>query len=281
MKLSFVIVEYHSVEDILACSSSIQENMEKTSYQFEIIVSSNSLYNSEKRKQLLAVHSVVKWIFNAENGGFAYAMNQGLKVATGDILVIMNPDVRLKSGIGEMVEYFAAHEKIGLIAPMIRNTLGDIQDSYRHFITPWRFLVRHLVRVIGQKKLKKYDNPVNMDWVCGAFMMMSRASYTFAKGLDDGYFLYCEDMDLCKRMWLGGYKVIYYPMAEIEYEGTRSARVSSLYNTSLRALYILSILLGFINIAACPTTSGNEEILLVTVGMLYVIDSKTGRPNPS
>lgn len=154
MKLSFVIVEYHSVEDILACSSSIQENMEKTSYQFEIIVSSNSLYNSEKRKQLLAVHSLCKWIFNAENGGFAYAMNQGLKVATGDILVIMNPDVRLKSGIGEMVEYFAAHEKIGLIAPMIRNTLGDIQDSYRHFITPWRFLVRHLVRVIGQKKLR-------------------------------------------------------------------------------------------------------------------------------
>ena len=63
MKLSFVIVEYHSVEDILACSSSIQENMEKTSYQFEIIVSSNSLYNSEKRKQLLAVHSLV-WMKN-------------------------------------------------------------------------------------------------------------------------------------------------------------------------------------------------------------------------
>lgn len=59
MKLSFVIVEYHSVEDILACSLSIQENMEKTSYQFEIIVSSNSLYNSEKRKQLLAVHSCI------------------------------------------------------------------------------------------------------------------------------------------------------------------------------------------------------------------------------
>ena len=240
MKLSFVIVEYHSVEDILACSSSKQENMEKTSYQFEIIVSSNSLYNSEKRKQLLAVHSLCKWIFNAENGGFAYAMNQGLKVATGDILVIMNPDVRLKSGIGEMVEYFAAHEKIGLIAPMIRNTLGDIQDSYRHFITPWRFLVRHLVRVIGQKKFKKYDNPVNMDWVCGAFMMMSRASYTFAKGLDDGYFLYCEDMDLCKRMWLGGYKVIYYPMAEIEYEGTRSARYSLKY-----ALVFLKSLLRY------------------------------------
>ena len=102
---------------------------------------------------------------------------------------------------------------------MIRNTLGDIQDSYRHFITPWRFLVRHLVRVIGQKKLKKYDNPVNMDWVCGAFMMMSRASYTFAKGLDDGYFLYS---------------------AEIEYEGTRSARYSLKY-----ALVFLKSLLRY------------------------------------
>ena len=67
----------------------------------------------------------------------------------------------------------------------------------------------------------------------------------------------------------------------LEHLSANTNLVSSLYNTSLRALYILSILLGFINIAACPTTSGNEEILLVTVGMLYVIDSKTGRPNPS
>ena len=96
-------------------------------------------------------------------------MNQGLKVATGDILVIMNPDVRLKSGIGEMVEYFAAHEKIGLIAPMIRNTLGDIQDSYRHFITPWRFLVRHLVRVIGQKK---YHHLLKKSKFCFKFYLL-------------------------------------------------------------------------------------------------------------
>lgn len=103
------------------------------------------------------------------------------------------------------------------------------QDSYRHFITPWRFLVRHLSRVRGQATLKKYDEPVEVDWVCGAFMMMSRTSYESTKGLDEGYFLYCEDMDLCNRMWLGGYKVVYYPMAEIEYEGTRSARHSWKY----------------------------------------------------
>lgn len=237
MKLSFIIVEYHSVEDILACSLSIQESMKQTTCQFEIIVSSNSLYNSKKQKQLLTTHSLCKWIFNDKNGGFAYAMNQGLKIADGRILVIMNPDVRLKSGIRGMIEYFVTHEKIGLIAPMIQNTLGDIQDSYRHFITPWRFLVRHLSRVRGQATLKKYDEPVEVDWVCGAFMMMSRTSYESTKGLDEGYFLYCEDMDLCNRMWLGGYKVVYYPMAEIEYEGTRSARHSWKYALIFLNLY--------------------------------------------
>lgn len=229
MKLSFIIIEYHSVEDILACSSSIQENMEKTSYQFEIIVSSNSLYDSEKRKQLLAAHSRCKWIFNDKNGGFAYAMNQGLKMATGKILVIMNPDVRLKFGVGVMIEYFATHEEIGLMAPMIRNASGDIQDSYRHFITPWRFGARHLGRVIKKPFPKAYDSPIKVDWVCGAFMMISRASYESTEGFDDGYFLYCEDMDLCMRMHLKGYDVVYYPMAEIEYEGTRAARKSYKY----------------------------------------------------
>ena len=68
-----------------------------------------------------------------------------------------------------------------------------------------------------------------VDWGIGAFMMMPRKAYEAVQGLDDGYFLYCEDMDICKRMQLNGYSVIYYPNAEIVYEGTRSARKSKKY----------------------------------------------------
>lgn len=137
MKISFIIVEYYSLEDILTCSLSIQENMEKTTCQFEIIVSSNSGYNSERQKQLLSEYPPFRWCFNVKNGGFAYAMNQGLKMASGEILVIMNPDVKLRFGIEGMVDFLAVHKEIGLIAPVIRNVSGDIQDSCRHFITPW------------------------------------------------------------------------------------------------------------------------------------------------
>lgn len=229
MKLSFVIIEYHSVEDILICASSIHENMKKVVYLYEIIVSSNSLYDAEKQKQLLTKYPQFKWRFNEKNGGFAYAMNKGLKIADGEILIILNPDVKLKFGIGDMIDFFTVHKEIGLIAPMIRNESGDIQDSFRDFITPLGFLLRHFGRIKRKKSAQIYNKPMKVDWVCGAFMMMSRTSYKVSNGLDDGYFLYCEDMDFCKRIHLKGYDVVYYPMAEIEYEGTRSARKSWKY----------------------------------------------------
>ena len=62
-----------------------------------------------------------------------------------------------------------------------------------------------------------------------SFMMMPRQAYEVVKGLDEYYFLYCEDMDFCKRIQLEGFSVVYYPESEIEYEGTRSARRSLKY----------------------------------------------------
>lgn len=229
MNVSFIIVEYYSVKEITDCYATIVDGMMHTTYDFEIIISSNSRYSFEKQKQLFSEYPQFRWNFNVKNGGFAYAMNQGLKIADGNFLVIMNPDVKLKFGIKDMMDYFVVHKEIGLIAPMIRNVSGDIQDSYRNFITPFRFLGRHFGRLVRGSFPKIYDKPVKVDWVCGAFMMMSRASYESTGGFDDGYFLYCEDMDLCMRMHLKDYEVVYYPMAEIEYEGTRSARQSFKY----------------------------------------------------
>lgn len=174
----------------------------------------------------------LKWVFNEKNGGFAYAMNQGLSVASGDVLVIMNPDVRLGQGIEGMLDLLCFNKNIGIIAPKIVNANGVLQDSFRHFITPWNFLRRHVERLLtkkqihlGRQELKVQD----VDWVIGAFMMIGRSAYEKVGGLDDKYFMYCEDMDWCKRMHLHGYSVVYYPQAIIEYEGTRSARRSWKY----------------------------------------------------
>lgn len=230
MKISFIIVEFHSVEDIIECYLSIAAATPQ-GWNYEIIISSNSVYSQEEKESLIFRNRDLKWVFNEKNGGFAYAMNKGLINAEGDVLVIMNPDVRIKNGIDKMINYLLLDSSIGLIAPQIRNVNGMVQDSFREFITPLKFAKRHIYRLFKRDKFSNPKSPVNVDWVIGAFMMMPRKAYEAVEGLDDNYFLYCEDMDLCKRMYIKGYSVVYYPDALIEYEGTRSARVNFKYSS--------------------------------------------------
>ncbi|WP_308759879.1 glycosyltransferase family 2 protein [uncultured Bacteroides sp.] len=229
MILSFIIVEYYSISEILNCCSSIDKSTD-SELKYEIIVSSNSVYPDEYKAELLSRYGNLKWIFNEKNGGFAYAMNCGLEKAIGDIFIIMNPDVKIKEGVNDMLCFLQSHLDVGIIAPRIVDINGKVQDSFRTFITPWNFLYRHLLRFLGHESYIKVNDEIQeIDWVIGAFMATSRSAYEKVGGLDDRYFMYCEDMDWCKRMHLQGYSVVYYPQAVIEYEGTRSARHSWKY----------------------------------------------------
>lgn len=222
---SFIIIEYHSLDDVCKFNKSgIYEDS-------EIIVSSNSLYSKEKRAELQIQFPDLRWVFNDKNGGFAYGMNEGLKVAIGDVLVIMNPDVKLKTSLDPMADYLLKHPEVGIIAPKIVDDEGVIQDSFRHFITPWGFLMRHINRLLHNSRLnvRDFKHPVKGDWVIGAFMMCRRDFYEKIGGLSDDYFMYCEDMDWCKRAHQAGYDVVYFPETIIEYKGTRSARKSKKY----------------------------------------------------
>lgn len=228
VKLSFIVVEYYSIDEILQCQDALSHNIPKE-ISYEVIVSSNSCYSKMKQNELTGNYSTLKWVFNNWNGGFAYAMNQGLKEAEGETLVIMNPDVKLGKGFDKMFAYLWQNDSIGVIAPQIKNAHGIVQDSFRQFITPQKFLCRHIRRLMHKESFEIPINAILVDWVIGAFMMMPRRAYEAVNGLDERYFLYCEDMDFCKRMHKQGYSVVYYPKAEIEYEGTRSARSSWKY----------------------------------------------------
>lgn len=229
MKISFVIVEYHSVEDSKSCCMSVRRSV-PDGWECEMIISSNSVYSLEKQKELIEnSNEMIEWVFNARNGGFAYAMNEGLKIATGEVLVIMNPDVKVREGLRDMLTYFLLHDKIGIIAPKIVNKSDVIQDSFRNFITPLNFVGRHLKRLSQKAEVHVGKEPRCVDWVIGAFMMTRRSVYEEIGGLDNRYFMYCEDMDWCKRAHRAGYDVTYFPQAVVEYEGTRSARHSWKY----------------------------------------------------
>lgn len=229
MKLSLIVIEYNSISEIKELISHLNQLISDSDY--ELIISSNSKYPKTKQKEILLDFPCMTWVFNNRNGGFAYGMNEGLKVAKGDILVVMNPDVKFKTSLAPMIEYLESHKEVGIIAPKIVDKIGVVQDSFRNYITPPGFVIRHIDRIIHKSKLnvKELEYPVRVDWVIGAFMMCRRGFYEQIGGLSDDYFMYCEDMDWCKRAHLAGYDVVYYPGTTIEYKGTRSARKSWKY----------------------------------------------------
>lgn len=226
--ISLIVLEYKNLSEIDSFLSSLNVNV---CGDIEIIISSNSLYDKNKQESIVSEYPFVIWCFNSHNGGFAYGMNEGLKIAKGDVLMIMNSDVKVKSSLKPMIDYLQDYPEVGIIVPKIVDDEGIIQDSLRHYITPWGFVMRHLDSILHKRKLnvKDFHEPISVDWVIGAFMMCRRDFYEKVGGLSDDYFMYCEDMDWCKRAHLAGYDVIYYPHTVIEYKGTRAARRSWKY----------------------------------------------------
>lgn len=239
MNISIVIVEYNSLYELQRCAETLQKGF---SYEVELIASSNSCYPKDKQEEVQSQFPQFKWSFNEKNGGFAYAMNQGLKLATGDFLIIANPDCVFIDKLDEMVDFLQQHPKVGAIAPQIVDEQGQIQDTCRHYISVQSFLGRQVRRKVTGKEVMlnprvDYSKVQTVDWVIGAFIMVSRPVYEKTGGLSDDYFMYVEDMDWCTRIRLAGWEVVYYPKVKIQYKGTRSARK----NTGSAKIFLKSL----------------------------------------
>ncbi len=226
-QISFVIIEYHSVQDVSECAISIISTCENINT--EIIASSNSEYPAAKQAELVNEFPNINWVFNKKNGGFANGMNSGLKQCSGEIIAIMNPDVRIHNrGVNKAIDFIKKNNQVGLIGPKIIDEKGLIQDTCRPFMTPLHFLRRIPARIFKSKNvlLEKhfdYSKSQPVDWVIGAFMMIKRSAFSQVGGLDNQYFLYVEDMDWCMRFWKKGYQIIYYPALEVKYKGDRKS----------------------------------------------------------
>lgn len=230
-KLSIVIVEYRRVDEVKQSIASLKQYL---ALPYEIIVSSNSCYSDEERAQINERDERVKWLFNERNGGFAYAMNEGLRRADGDYLVIMNSDCILNSGLDDMIDFMERHPEVGAIAPQMRDDEGHIQDTARPYVSLSSYFVRQVKRVLTHQSSimnpkMDYTQIQTVDWLIGAFIMVSRKAFEATGGLDDSYFMYAEDLDWCTRIRQQGYEVVYYPKATITYKGTRRARTNWRY----------------------------------------------------
>lgn len=227
MTLSIVVIEYNSLEDISSFEEHVNDLLDGIDY--ELIVSSNSCYSQTKQEKIKQKTSRIRWVFNEKNGGFAYGMNRGLELARGDYLMIANPDLKMKCGLREALAFLNQHDEVGAVGPLIKDEDGVQQDSARAYLTVSSWVKRNIMRVLGKEERYDYSSVRTVDWVIGACILMKREAYRLTGGLDEHYFLYVEDLDLCTRIRGAGLEVVHFPIMEVEYKGTRSARHSLKY----------------------------------------------------
>jgi GT2 family glycosyltransferase len=222
-----LIVNYASWPLTLRCI----ESLDGTGYgDFETVVVDND--NAEPPE----LPAGVRLIRNKENVGFARAHNRGIAVSTGDIVVLINPDTVVEKDFFRTLEaFFDETPRVGIVGPRILEADGELQLSARREISALSgFLGRTslLTRLFPKSSLVKSQfpavtegsHPSPVDWVSGACMAIRRETLAGIGLLDERFFMYFEDADLCRRARTAGWLVYYLPQVEIVHQTGASSR---------------------------------------------------------
>ncbi len=231
--LSVLIVNWNVRDLLRRCLQSVIAH--SSTVPLEIIVVDNGSTDGSG-EMVRTEFPQVYLIANPDNRGFPAANNQGLAVARGRYVLLLNPDTEVMGAALEtMVAFADAHPDVGVVGPQLLNPDGTVQSSRRRFPTlatalfestwlqpcaPRRLLARYYV-------LDRPDNEIqDVDWVTGAALMARREAIEQVGPLDEGFFMYSEELDWCRRFRRAGWRVVYLPTARIvHYVGKSSEQV--------------------------------------------------------
>ncbi len=224
---SFIIVNYNSGDHVCSCVKTIFQHAPEAEV---IVVDNASLDNSISLLQTSCPNqSRLKIIQNQTNRGFAVACNLGTQQATENYLFYLNPDCMIyQETIPRLLSCLQEDSSAGMAGGRLVNANGSEQPGSRRMIpTPWRTLVR----VFRLSKLsKRYprlfvdfnlhlqavpESPIEVEAISGACMLVPRHVFDAVGGLDEEYFLHCEDLDWCMRFRLEGWKIFFVPGATL------------------------------------------------------------------
>jgi N-acetylglucosaminyl-diphospho-decaprenol L-rhamnosyltransferase len=180
------------------------------------------------------------------NGGFARGCNVGWRAGQAPFVLFLNPDARLTpDGLRALCAVLEKDDHVGAVAPRMLRADGSIDFSLRRFprlrSTYAQALFLHRLFPQAQwtdevvRAVKAYERPGSPDWVSGACILVRRIALERIGGWDEGFFLYCEDIDLCRRLWNAGFAVRFEPGAVAVHEGGGSASRSSLLPVLVRS----------------------------------------------
>jgi len=230
VELSIVIVSWNVKEDLARCLGSIEQY--PCSRRFEVIVVDNASEDGSA-EMVRRDFGQVKLIQNGENRGFAAANNLGIKQSQGRYVLLLNPDTSVHAGaLDTLVGFLDENQDVGICGPRLLNEDGSTQPSVRRFptlpgilhcFTIFRFIpvFRWHYRRWMMRDFK-YDRQRDVDQVMGAALLVRRSVLDELGGMDEAFFMYYEEVDLCYRAKQAGWRIVFLPEAVITHTGGRS-----------------------------------------------------------
>jgi GT2 family glycosyltransferase len=240
-KITFIIVTWNSEKTITPCLESV---FKSKSLIEEVIVVDNA--SVDRTVAEIKKFKQVKIIENKNNTGFAAGCNRGIKEATGNLICLLNPDAEIKDNFQDMVEYLQENKEVGIVGPKILNTDGSLQRE----ITPFPDFLSQALMLLKLHRLGPlirlvypnydYDKLQEAEHLMGSVLLIRREVFEKIGFLDEKFFLWFEETDFEKRAKDAGFKIVYYPKAEVKHiRSASTAKINpikkqSIWNNSLR-----------------------------------------------
>lgn len=223
MNVSIVIVNYNGLRYTRRCIESLFRFHNPDSVEI-IVIDNNSSDGSQI--ELPNLFPSIKFISLSENRGFGAANNAGAKIAKGDILFFVNNDTLfIDESLGKLSKILSSHNDYGIVGPKLLNEDRSFQLSFGKFPTLGN---EHEAKRISNdfllqsKEEVSSNDPIKKDWVTGAALMIKQELFEAVGGFDEQYFMYFEDIDLCRRANAKGYESLYISSIHLIHFGGRS-----------------------------------------------------------
>ena len=233
--ISVVVVNYNSGSFLNGCVQSVLGQAD------EVIIVDNASTDSSLDQLIACFENEprLKIIRNKVNRGFAAGCNIGLNAAKEPYILFLNPDCVLGAdSLQLLIQMLKADSSTGMVGGMLINPDGTEQAGGRRSVpTPWRSFVRVFGLVRFRDRYPRLFSdfllngqllpsvPIEVEAISGSFMLVRRESLLDVGLMDEGYFLHCEDLDLCMSFRKKGWKIMFVPTASVvHHKGTCSKK---------------------------------------------------------
>lgn len=245
LELAIIVINYRTPVVTLECLETLAPEVEP-GIRVLVVDNASGDGSAERIEAAIAERGWQGWaevLRSPVNGGFAAGNNLGLRAVDAPAYLLLNSDTLVRRGaLRSLLEAMRLHPRAGIIGAGLLNAAGEPDSSFFRLPVPASELVRAANWGPVTRLLRRFDlvmdpteEPLEPDWLGFACVLVRREVIDAVGLLDDGYFMYFEDVDYCRRVRAAGFGLLYWPAAKVVHLQGGSSQVSAAGKLKRRA----------------------------------------------